>query len=131
MMSNENEESIDLKDFNGKSNNHKIRDIVLFETNEHFAFMHKTKGEKQFVNINLKQLEEQPQLKNFARISPHILSNPDFCDFYDKNTQDCTFFKVHKFHVTRNGKIKLYAKLWITRGENFKGFRNSKSLMSE
>ena len=122
MMSNENEESIDLIDMYGKSKTHKIADIVLFESYGHFAYMHKTKGEKQFVNINLIELEKFQQLKNFARISPQVLANPDFYESLDKETKDCTFFKVHKFHVTRNGKTGLYAKLWITRGENFKGF---------
>ena len=121
-MSNENEESIDLIDVFGKSNAHKIADIIFFEVYGNFAFMHKTSGAKQFVQIILKQLEKLTQLKNFARISPQILANPDFYESHDKETMDCIFFKVHKFHATRNGKAELYAKLWITRGKEFKGF---------
>jgi DNA-binding LytR/AlgR family response regulator len=119
---NDHSKSIFLKDVKGKLIEHKIAEIVLFEVNGNYANLYKIKESEQFVNINLKQLEKLPELVNFARISPQILANPDFYDCYDKAAKTCTIFKKHVFHVSRRGKIILYAKLFITRGNDFKGF---------
>jgi DNA-binding LytR/AlgR family response regulator len=103
-MKNETEISgtIMLKNSKGKLFEHKTTHIVFFETYGNYAYMQKKTGSKEFVDSSLKKLENHPELRLFARISPQNLVNPDFFTNYDQENKMCIIHEKHKLKVSRS-----------------------------
>jgi DNA-binding LytR/AlgR family response regulator len=118
---NENQKLITLINLKKNSIEHKVAEIIFFEVYGNYAYMQKTRGDKQFVNTTLKELGKMPELALFVRINPKILVNPGFYEDYNKETKICTFFKDYNFTVSRRIKPELSAKIRIVKGDAFNG----------